>query len=810
MKKIQHNYSLPPIKINNNSSKSKIKAFHHSKTINNIYTKNNSNEKRINNIQIYVRCLPLSFTDNKLSQNKIVFIKNNKEIILNDPIDYKCKSNRVFNHTFDFIFDKNTNHDILFDNNIKNMINELFEGAKINIINFGSNSLRETNNLLGNETNSGTIFLMLREIFARINWLKNREYILKFCYYEIYNNNIHDLLKFNKVKNEFLEMEEHSEKDFIINDITEMRVDNITDLFRFLKKGNMYKTKEVISNIILQITLEYKEKNNKENDSEIKISKLNFIDLGRIDSLKKGNINSNFLTCGNCIDNFYEPSDKKCINIQHKDSNLIKILKDFLDKNSKVILIANISPSISSFEDTYNILRYTESFNKIINRNDLISKLFQIKNNIINSNNSNKEVRQIKEQLNQKEENIMDKEVKNSNPHFKINNKNHKNQYKNSSNNLNSNTFYYIENFQQVQQFKTYIDYPQNNDQSKNNKIEPITKEEKEFNDLILEFRSICDSQVIIKQKIIKIQRELDILRNQNKKNDIFMNLEKDLMINTNKYKEFSSQIETIYDKEKNNENRTELQKYFLSLIMKNSSHRIQMIDNKYYNLLNITKINIQEEYIDKLEKQIQYRDAILAENMININKIVKHNIRELKSLREVYVEKNKINLINIPKNTQLININNINLSEKKINNRFPVYYERNNIKNNFWNDYIKNKQQNNKNILIDKTINNSIDNKKKDILLELFKNNAKFIKKNLISNKRGNGLRETQNLSCLDILKGNTSNNDIIYSNRTYDSDYIHINKNLRINKSNLDKTLTKKKLLVNYNPTNKNIYKM
>ena len=243
---------------------------------------------------------------------------------------------------------------------------------------------------------------------------------------------------------------------------------------------------------------------------------------------------------------------------------------------------------------------------------------------------------------------------------------------------------------------------------------------------------------------------------------------------------------------------------------MKNSSHRIQMLDNKYYNLLNITKINIQEEYIDKLEKQIQYRDAILAENMININKIVKYNIKELKSLREVYVEKNKINLINIPKNTQLIHINNINLSEKKINNRFPVYYERNNIKNNFWNDYIKNKQQKNKNILIDKTINNSIDNKKKDILLELFKNNAKFIKKNLISNKRGNGLRETQNLSCLDILKGNTSNNDIIYSNRTYDSDYIHINKNVRINKGNLDKTLTKKKLLVNYNPTNKNIYKI
>lgn len=87
------------------------------------------------------------------------------------------------------------------------------------------------------------------------------------------------------------------------------------------------------------------------------------------------------------------------------------------------------------------------------------------------------------------------------------------------------------------------------------------------------------------------------------------------------RYKEYSSEIEKINNELNRNNNITEMKKYLLNLIMKRSSHKIQMLDNKYYNLLNMNKIYIQEEYISELEKQIQYVDDIFIKSGINLNK---------------------------------------------------------------------------------------------------------------------------------------------------------------------------------------------
>ena len=87
------------------------------------------------------------------------------------------------------------------------------------------------------------------------------------------------------------------------------------------------------------------------------------------------------------------------------------------------------------------------------------------------------------------------------------------------------------------------------------------------------------------------------------------------------RYKEYSSEIEKINNELNRNNNITEMKKYLLNLIMKMSSHKIQMLDNKYYNLLNMNKIYIQEEYISELEKQIQYVDDIFIKSGINLNK---------------------------------------------------------------------------------------------------------------------------------------------------------------------------------------------
>lgn len=57
---------------------------------------------------------------------------------------------------------------------------------------------------------------------------------------------------------------------------------------------------------------------------------------------------------GNCINNLADGLR----HIPYRDSKLTRLLKDSLGGNCKTVMIANVSPSTSSYEDTYNTLKY--------------------------------------------------------------------------------------------------------------------------------------------------------------------------------------------------------------------------------------------------------------------------------------------------------------------------------------------------------------------------------------------------------------------------------------------------------------------
>ena len=67
------------------------------------------------------------------------------------------------------------------------------------------------------------------------------------------------------------------------------------------------------------------------------------------------------LFAGNCINAL---ADGKR-HIPFRDSKLTRILKDSLGGNCKTVMIANVSPSDLSYEDTYNTLRYADRAKRI-------------------------------------------------------------------------------------------------------------------------------------------------------------------------------------------------------------------------------------------------------------------------------------------------------------------------------------------------------------------------------------------------------------------------------------------------------------
>nr|CAI5855004.1 unnamed protein product [Callosobruchus analis] len=57
---------------------------------------------------------------------------------------------------------------------------------------------------------------------------------------------------------------------------------------------------------------------------------------------------------GNCINSLADGLR----HVPYRDSKLTRLLKDSLGGNCQTVMIANVSPSSISYEDTYNTLKY--------------------------------------------------------------------------------------------------------------------------------------------------------------------------------------------------------------------------------------------------------------------------------------------------------------------------------------------------------------------------------------------------------------------------------------------------------------------
>ncbi len=141
---------------------------------------------------------------------------------------------------------------------------------------------------------------------------------------------------------------------------------------------------------------------------------------------------------------------------------------------------------------------------------------------------------------------------------------------------------------------------------------------------------------------------------------------------------------------------------------MKNSSYKIQILDNKYNNMINSSRNDINSDYIKELENQIIYRDEIISKNKIDISE--NNNIKTLENLKQKYLLNNTSNTTGgfkkyLPPiqgktifNSDFNKMNNINIVNKSDNshldnmrNKFNIKPSNNKIKNNYSHYKIRN-----------------------------------------------------------------------------------------------------------------------
>ena len=770
-------------RIKSNNMK-RVKSIPKINNINNISNKNEETKSFIEdmkngsfNILVCVRSRPLSYQEKQLSSYETIKIMD-KMVILTDPIEYNGPSsifknrNKDQTYAFDYAFDKFTTQKTVFDKSTKFLIDGVVNGYNATVFAYGATGAGKTYTMLGTDSNPGIMVLTLEELFNKVNSFADREYKLKFWLLEIYNENIRDLLKFYKnennknalenTSNEYLDLREDPEKGIIVSNITEISVNNSNDMLKILKRGNRNRTQESTganetssrSHAILQVSIEYKEKNTGI-DYQIKFSKLSLIDLAGseraaatnnkgIRLIEGANINRSLLTLGNCINALCDANLKgKKVHIPYRDSKLTRLLKDSLGGNARTVMIANVSPSINTFDDTYNTLKYANRAKNIktsVTRN-VLNAQYHINNyeNIINA--LKEENARLKNELFLREEN----NTLFNNHNFGIGNNNIRTLFteENKSNNINMDysALSTINNF----------------DNGNNNKLNEI-----KFNNIKNEMKKYCDSQFEIKQKLISLQGDLNKIKdNQSNK---YKTLSKNIEQNQKKYREISSSIERIYNTNVARNELSEFQKDYLTLMMKNSSYRIQILDNKYNNMLNISNDDMKNDYIIELENQIKLRDELIMENNIQ----TKNNFKTLETLKQQYNIKNPINLTGgfrrqLPP-IKFINNNNTNNNSDKTNISGMLFT--NNVSNQ--NQHISNM----KNKFL-KNNNNSISNNNKFKLIN--SNKIKPINLNININKSPN-LNTNENFNNNRIrLINNSPKGKKLFRNRGFSKQNSH-----------------------------------
>ena len=358
--------------------------------------KNKTSQSTIEPFKVYVRIRPFlpieisqlntisgQILDSKqLSKKSILQVENNNTCYLQDPNDENGYGKNIKAFPFNHIFTEKDDNKLIFEKIIKKLVDNILLGFNSTALAYGVTGTGKTHTMFGdiyqnNNSEKGICIYAVEYLFNKLN-LEKQKFLIKISYLEIYNEQVIDLLTETQ-SNEGIMIIEDPNKGVIVPELTEKIVIDSGQVLNYLKLGNKRRTMGSTginqfssrSHAIMEINIEQKTKN--KNKEEIINSKLLFVDLAGSEKggMEKGirreegsNINKSLLALGKSI-NILADKSKKGSFVPYRDSKLTRLLKDSLGGNISTIMIACVSPSPLSYEETNSTLKYATRANKI-------------------------------------------------------------------------------------------------------------------------------------------------------------------------------------------------------------------------------------------------------------------------------------------------------------------------------------------------------------------------------------------------------------------------------------------------------------
>ncbi|BGP44737.1 tubulin-dependent ATPase kip3 [Rhodotorula kratochvilovae] len=289
------------------------------------------------------------------------------------------KKTKDIRFCFDRVFDEGCGQEEVYDGSAKELVAHVMDGFHSTVFAYGATGCGKTHTISGSPTQPGIVFLIMKDLFARITAKSDEvDFSLTVSYLEIYNETIRDLLA---PESGVLQLRDSQDGMATPANLSTKEPSCAQDVVEWITLGNTNRTVNFTeanatssrSHAVLRVTVTQKPKAGGLTDTSTSAC-LSVIDLAgserasvtknRGERLTEGaNINRSLLALGNCINALCDP--RKRGHVPYRDSKLTRLLKQSLGGNCKTVMIVCVSPSSAHYDETHNTLQYANRAKEI-------------------------------------------------------------------------------------------------------------------------------------------------------------------------------------------------------------------------------------------------------------------------------------------------------------------------------------------------------------------------------------------------------------------------------------------------------------
>lgn len=362
-------------------------------------------------VQVVVRLRPLNEREKKDGTLPVVSASTNDKTVTVIKGTGSRQARSAF--TFDNVFTAFSTQEEVFTTTMKPVIRDVLTGFESTVFAYGQTGTGKTHTMEGSldhPDDYGVIPRAAEAIFEQLNKeeLQYESFRILCSYLEIYNEDLCDLLaetdstsktpskKSSNTKEAPLAIMEGKDGPFC-RGLSQKEVNNASDLFDLMRKAQLSRRvgetnmNKQSSRSHCIFTLRVEAKRRLEDGALFETrGKLHMVDLAGSECAKSANldstggneqvardrermnINRSLLTLGRVVKMLKEQSTKGSkagnMRIPYRDSKLTRILQQALGGNSKTVIVATLSPSVTAIEESISTLNYAQAAHGIINK----------------------------------------------------------------------------------------------------------------------------------------------------------------------------------------------------------------------------------------------------------------------------------------------------------------------------------------------------------------------------------------------------------------------------------------------------------